>query len=183
MPTEQRNGFVEGVRQRVSKLAGRVSWPLGPDGRKLAKENLQDKTRQQIQDVIRATMADPELVAALGLGDVAPPAAKASALGDLNTLDLAKIALEAVSRASVHFAKRRYIERIAELAGLTYDERQAIAPLLAKVLDKYLPDTLGKYADEIALAAAIVAVGAGKIRLMREADARERANPVEPVAA
>jgi hypothetical protein len=178
MPIEQKPGFVEGVRQRVSKLAGRVSWPLGPDGRKLARENLQDKTKAQMRDVLRATLADPELVAELGLGDVAPPAAaKPAALADLNTIDLAHVALEAVSRVSVYYAKHKYAERIAELAGLTQDERKAIAPLLAKVIDKYLPDTLGKYADEIALGAAIVAVGAGKLRAMKEAAARESTQP------
>ena len=178
---EQKTGLMEGARQRLSKLAGRVSWPLAADGKTLAADNLQDKTRAQIRDVLRATLADPALVAELGIVDAVPKPA-APPPPDVSMVELAHVALEIVSRGAVQLARKQYADRIADLAGLTTNERETLAPLVAKVADKYIPDTLGKYADEINLCAALVHVGAAKVRLMKEADAKERANPVAAAA-
>lgn len=176
--------MMENVRNRVANMVKmpRASWALS--GGKVAGSaaGVQEKTKAQISEVLQRTIDDPELVKDFGLKmptpAVAPGAAGpvAPAAPELDARDLATLACDFLSRGSVMLARRAgFSERVAALAAWDASERAPLIGPAARVINKYLPEDLGKWAEEIELVTKCIALVVAKIQLLREAAARENA--------
>lgn len=173
------------VRDRVASMVKmpRASWALSDGKVAGSAAGVQEKTKAQIREVLQRTIDDPELVKDFGLKmptpAVAPGAAgpAAPAAPEVDSRDLAVMGCELLSRVSVWAAKRfgGFSERVAPLAAWEPEERAAVIPSGGRVIAKWIPPELGKYADEIELLTKLTALIVAKVQLLNAAAARENA--------
>lgn len=137
----------------------RLSVQLDDNGR-IAWDRMRPATREQLAKVL----ADPQVSQLTG-----QPAPAAAAPGIESTM-LAGVIYNAASSLMVALARRSgYTAEQAAVLSFTNPEVEQLAPLTAKVLDKWLP--AGKYQDEMMLALALVATVGGKVSLLRKSAA------------
>lgn len=171
MSDTKESGIVGRVKRSLGGLKDRASWAIANG--KLATD-IQDKTKEQIRTVLQATIDDPETAKALGLRVPAAVTGAAAPEADIDSRDLAQLAAEGLSRLAVVAAQRAgYSDRVSQVAAFSVPEREKLIPALMAVIKKYLPATLGKYAEELALAASLGAIIAAKVSALREAGAQE----------
>jgi hypothetical protein len=182
---KQTGGLIASVKNRIARgVKDRASWAL--DGNKIATDGVQDKTKKQIASVLQATIDDPKAVADLGLrvtaGGAAPPMAAAD-VPDLDAKDLATLACEGFSRGCVYVARRAgFSVTVAPLAEWSKDERASMIPSIAKLINKWVPKDLGKWAEEIEAGTKLLAILIVKWQLLREASQKEAAEARRPAA-
>jgi len=152
-------------------LAPRASFPLTPDKSRINVAKLQDKSKEQL----RQLLSDPELPAQLGLSTGALPAALASAGGDGFPPELCGVIFDAINM--VVRAKYAALGERAQRLGIPDNLKADGAAKAAKVIDKYAPNSLGKYALEADLGLWVVAVLAANLAIIR---APQTAAPVAP---
>lgn len=152
-------------------LAPRASFPLTPDRSRINVAKLQDKSKDQL----RALLSDPELPAQLGLAVGPLPAASLAAVDGFPP-ELCGVIFDAINM--IVRAKYATLGERAQRLGIPDNLKADGAIKAAKVIDKYAPNSLGKYALEADLGLWIVAVLAANLAIIRA----PQAAPVAPAA-
>lgn len=141
------------TRDPVNRLAitldakGRVQW---------------DRMRESTKAQVRAILTDAETAMALGVSAPIPTVAAPIELALAATGAINQILTLAVARMTG--APRSILE---SAMPFTAQESQSIAEPLARVMGKYMGTVLTKWADEAALALAVLAVAQAKIMLVQ----------------
>lgn len=141
-------------------LGPRFSCPITPDKKKFAFDKFQDKTRDQLRELL----TDPAVAAELG---VASPAVLAAA--DATPPELCDVVWDVCSMVLIAWArKQEYSPAQAQVLAFTAEEKAKLNPSTAKLFDRYLPGGFGKYQDEMALGLTLVAIVSGKLALLKK---------------
>jgi hypothetical protein len=176
----------KGFFARAAETAGvmpRLSVPITRDRKRFATESLQGKTAKQLREILIASLADPEFVAAMelpqGAGPVlvpAPAAAPPPPAEDAIPSEACDLILEGISNAMIFVARRKgYTEAQAGVLAINQGRRAAYIPRMVKIANKWLPaGALGKYEDEILLVMAFAADTLATVKLMQERAKTER---------
>lgn len=161
------------------ELSPRLNLPVTPEGH-FNFASMQAKTRERLAKAVAET---PDLAGALAVQvpTIAAPAVRAaegfkeSAVSNL---------IQMISNAAVEMVGQSHPPAIAALAGLTAEEQAAIVPPATRVINKYSPAVVSKYADELELLGAITALAWTKYQLVRTAaaSASVTAAAVSPMA-
>jgi len=141
-------------------LAPRASFPLTADKSRINVAKLQDKSKDQL----RQLLSDPELPAQLGLSTVALPAAAAGG-GEGFPPELCGVIFDAINM--VVRAKYSVLGERAQRLGIPDNMKADGAAKGAKLIDKYAPNSLGKYALEADFGLWVVAVLAANLAIVR----------------
>lgn len=144
-----------------AELNTRLSVPINPKTGKLDFDSMRASTREKL----KAALADPAARAALG--DAGGGVALSADDAALNGV-LVNMLYDVIGSIGVVVAQTRGFQAAhAEVLRYTEQEKAILAPTTLKVLNKY--NLLGgKYADEIALVAAVGSVTAGHIMALRQ---------------
>lgn len=152
-------------------LAPRLSFPLTRDKKRIAFKKLQEKTRDQLREVL----ADPELASELGVTPIghgsAPGGQAAAPADDRFPPELCGVIFDALSMLAVALAGRRLPADVAAKVAITDEDKRKLNGPTAAMIDKYAPGGLAKYETEAAFALAVGQVIAGKLALVRAAQA------------
>jgi hypothetical protein len=179
---DDKPGILANARKRITDAIKRprASWPLTADGKRIATDALQDKTREQIQDIISNTLADPESAAALKLSPsaaaaLAPPGDGEHALDD----DTIGFVLDGLALIQMKIAQRRgYSELQTQILQTSAERKSKLLPRLHRIADKRLPKgVLGKWEDEIL---AITIYTSGQVELWKKMQEQPPANKPAP---
>jgi hypothetical protein len=177
----------KGFFARAAETAGvmpRLSVPITRDRKRFATESLQGKTAKQLREILIASLADPEFVAAMelpqGAGPVLVPAPAAAPppppAEDAIPSEACDLILEGIQNAMIFVARRKgYTEQQAGVLAIDGTRRRAYIPRMVKIANKWLPaGALGKYEDEILLVMAFAADTLASVKLMQERAKTER---------
>lgn len=168
--------FCESMRENATAekrtIKPRISVQLSTDKSAIDFEGMTPETR----DKLRQLLASPEARQQLG---VQPPAAGQTE-PELPTEALMGPLFDALGLVLVGLARRAgYSEVQARVLLFSADEQQLLCPLASKVLDKYFPDGLGAWKEEIALGVVLGGIAMRKQDLLRASRAPMHANTEE----
>lgn len=155
-----------GAKAADHDLAPRLSFPLTRDKKRIAYRKLQDKTKDQLREVL----ADPDLAAELGVTPLtagAPGAAPATAGPDRFPPELCGVIFDALSMITVAIAGKHLAPELAAQLAMTADDKAKLNGPTAAMIDKYAPNGLNKYEIEVTFALAVGQVIAGKLAIVR----------------
>jgi hypothetical protein len=157
---------------RAKSEADRLTIPLDKDGLP-DFGSMRDKTRERVKKIV----SDPAVARELGLDDAKsspavstiPPFLTRAVVNALSQLDTIVIARITGAPAPIVLA----------VAPYTQEEKDAIAPALESILNKYGGKVLNKWGDEVALLTLLSAITLQKVEAVRAAMAAHR--PAAPV--
>lgn len=152
-------------RDSRANVLPRLSIPTTRDGSKIAYDVMQEK----VKDKLRTVLTDPGLPVALGLTPL-PIGAAAPAVESFPA-DLVGMIYDVAGKLLAAAAVRAgYPEQLAYGTMVFLpDEKLKLIPPTSRLLDKYFPGGLGRWGDEVALAAALAVIVAGKVEILRAA--------------
>lgn len=149
----------------------RLSFALTEDG-KIDFSRMAPETREKV----RKAVADPDLPAKLGMDPMTGPAS--SAFGETTFAAVYDMAGKVLAGLAV---KRGADPKAAAVLMFSDEEKAALAGPTAKVVNKYVGPSLGKYEDEIALALVLTMVMSAKMDALKKAVELTKAQRPAPV--
>ena len=164
-------------RPERDPVKDRLSIPVTPDRTRFAYEVMQEKTK----DELRQVLLDPALPAALGLAPAAGSPLAAESWGG----DFIDMAFDMAGGVFAQVAEQRGLKlQPAHVAALGFSagERKQLGAPLQRVLDRWLPGGFGKWNDEVMLAACAFMIVKSKIDFLRELAAAQRQFPGSSLA-
>lgn len=142
------------VGSHSDEVVDRLALPLRRDGT-IVLDSLRSATKEKLTTALK----DPALARMAGTATAPPDGALDESLCEL--------LFNASSSVLIMLGRRAgYSSEQASVLAFSRDETKMLAPLTARVLNKWVP--AGGYQDEIALAVALVAIVSGKMALLRK---------------